>query len=132
MVGKKNMVFGFVYFLATLAVGMYLANELSLGDAEFAASETRSAIRTAHAHANMESVLNIVIGYLLCRLALAAWLAKTVSVLLIIGALTHSGALLLGSFGMEAALMLAPVGALSLVAVMALMGFGVLKTEQIG
>jgi hypothetical protein len=111
---------------------MYLANELSLGDAEFAASETRSAIRTAHAHANMESVLNIVIGYLLCRLALAAWLAKTVSVLLIIGALTHSGALLLGSFGMEAALMLAPVGALSLVAVMALMGFGVLKTEQIG
>ena len=132
MVGKKNMVFGFVYFLATLAVGMYLANELSLGDAEFAASETRSAIRTAHAHANMESVLNIVIGYLLCRLALAAWLAKTVSVLLIIGALTHSGALLLGRFGMEAALMLAPVGALSLVAVMALMGFGVLKTEQIG
>ena len=126
------MVLGFVYVLATLAVGMYLANELSLGDAEFAASETRSAIRTAHAHANMESVLNIVIGYLLCRLALAAWLAKTVSVLLIIGALTHSGALLLGSFGMEAALMLAPVGALSLVAVMALMGFGVLKTEQIG
>ncbi len=131
MVGKKNMVFGFVYFLATLAVGMYLANELSLGDAEFAASETRSAIRTAHAHANMESVLNIVIGYLLCRLALAAWLAKTVSVLLIIGALTHSGALLLGSFGMEAALMLAPVGALSLVAVMALMAFGIFKSQQI-
>ncbi len=131
MVGKKNMVFGFVYFLAALGLGMYLANLLSLGDPEFATSETRTALRVAHAHANLESVLNVVIGYLLCRVSLAAWLAKTVSLLLIVGALTHSGALLLGSSGMEAAMLVAPVGALSLVAVMALMAFGIFKSQQI-
>ncbi len=131
MVGKKNMVFGFAYFLASLFLGMYMAFLLDGADTHFLASEARKAFRAAHAHANMESVLNIVFGYLLCRLTMEAWVAKTVSVLLIVGALLHSGMLIFASLGAGGLLQIAPVGSLLLVVMMALMAYGVFMTKQI-
>ena len=130
MVGKKNMVFGFVYFLASLFLGMYMAFLLDGADSHLLTSEARKAFRGAHAHANLESLLNIFFGYLLCRLAIEAWVAKTVSVLLIVGALLHSGILILASFGLPA-LTLAPLGSLTLVVMMVLMAYGVIMTKQI-
>jgi uncharacterized membrane protein YgdD (TMEM256/DUF423 family) len=125
------MVFGFVYFLASLLLGMYMAFLLDGADAHVLTSEARKAFRGAHAHANLESLLNIFFGYLLCRLAIEAWVAKVASALLIIGALLHSGMLILASLGLPGVLQIAPVGSLLLVAMMALMAYGVLMTKQI-
>ncbi len=131
MIGKKNMAFGFLYFITTLALGMYLGSKLGSGDATWAQSQQRGILRAAHAHGNLESVLNILIGYLLCRLQLDAWLAKTVSVLLIVGALFHSGMLYLGGFGYTFAFNLTPIGAISLISVMLLMGIGVIRLKEV-
>ena len=131
MIGKKNMAFGFLYFITTLALGMYLGSKLGSGDATWAQSQQRGILRAAHAHGNLESVLNILIGYLLCRLQLDAWLAKTVSWLLIVGALFHSGMLYLGGFGYGFAFNLTPIGAISLISVMLLMGIGVIRLKEV-
>lgn len=131
MTGKKNMAFGFFYFVLTLGLGMYLANKLGSGP-EWLASAQRKALHAAHAHGNLESLLNVITGYLLCRLSLDAWLAKTVSALLIIGAVFHSGMLYLGGLGAGFAFGLAPIGAIALVISMLLMGIGVLKLKSVG
>ena len=121
-IGRKNMLFGFGYFLATLALGLFLANQAKSGDPEWMESTAKHLLGTAHAHGNLESLLNIVCGLLLCRFGAAAeGLAKAASVLLIVAALMHSGILLISGAGLGAALNLAPVGAFSLVAAMALM-----------
>ncbi|RME81175.1 MAG: hypothetical protein D6771_08615 [Zetaproteobacteria bacterium] len=134
MIGKKNMAFGFFYFLTTLGLGMYLASKFSLPPEEMAKwmrSPQHGILKAAHAHGNLESVLNIVIGYLLCRLDLEAWIAKAASWLLIIGAIFHSGMLYLAGLGVGFAGKLTPIGALSIVATMLLMGIGVLKLEKV-
>ena len=134
MIGKKNMAFGFFYFLTTLGLGMFLASKFSLPPAELGKwlqSPQHGILKAAHAHGNLESVLNIVIGYLLCRLALEEWIAKTVSWLLIIGALFHSGMLYLAGLGVGVAGKLTPIGAISLVLVMLLMGVGVLRLQRV-
>jgi len=137
MIGKKNMVFGFLYFLTTLGLGMYLANRLGSGDKAFIDSQVRGILRAAHAHGNLESVLNIIIGYLLCRLSLDVWLARAVSVLLMVGALFHSGMLYLGGIGMltgsglVAAFNLTIVGAVSLITVMLMMAYGIARLHSV-
>ncbi len=134
MIGRKNMAFGFFYFLTTLGLGMFLASKFSLPPAELAQwmrSPQHGVLKAAHAHGNLESVLNILIGYLLCRLALDEWIARAASWLLIIGALFHSGMLYLAGFGVGFALKLTPIGALSIVATMLLMGIGVLRLQKV-
>jgi len=134
MIGKKNMAFGFFYFLTTLGLGMFLASKFNLPPEELGKwlqSPQHGLLKAAHAHGNLESVLNIVIGYLLCRLALEGWIAKAVSWLLIVGALFHSGMLYLAGFGVGFAGNLTIIGALSLVASMLLMGIGVLKLQSV-
>jgi uncharacterized membrane protein YgdD (TMEM256/DUF423 family) len=134
MIGKKNMVFGFFYFLTTLGLGMYLGNKFQLPPDQIGAwlaSSQHAMLKAAHVHGNLESVLNILLGYLLCRLALEAWIAKTVSVLMIVGALFHSGMLYLAGLGMAWAPMLMPIGAISVVLSMLLMGIGVLKLQSV-
>ncbi|MCW9004893.1 MAG: hypothetical protein OQK70_06480 [Gammaproteobacteria bacterium] len=49
----------------------------------------------AHAHGNLESLLNIVAGLVLCQLAVAIWLKQLISWLFIIGTVMHSGMLYL-------------------------------------
>jgi len=118
-VGKKNIVFGFAYFIATLILGIYLAAELKEGGGE-EESPLHELLKAAHAHGNLESFLNIVIGYLICQMEESPIL-QVVSILLLIGAIFHSGMLYIGGLGLEGAVDIAVIGAISLVATMALM-----------
>ncbi len=134
MIGKKNMAFGFFYFLTTLGLGMFLASKFKQPPDQLGAwlqSGQHAMLKAAHAHGNLESVLNIVIGYLLCRLALEPGIAKSVSVLLIVGALFHSGMLYLAGMGIGFAGMLTPVGGIAIITAMLLMGIGVLRLKSI-
>ncbi|OIO54022.1 MAG: hypothetical protein COX57_13445 [Alphaproteobacteria bacterium CG_4_10_14_0_2_um_filter_63_37] len=120
--GKKNMIFGLAYFLTTLALGMFLASKMGSGGPEWANSMQRAVLKAAHAHGNLEAVLNIVLGFLLCRFgAPSVRLAQVASVLLIVGALGHSGMLYLGGLGLSTAFNLTPIGGISLIAAIALM-----------
>ncbi len=130
MAGKKNMVFGLFYLVLTLSLGMYLSNRLGAGDPEWLQGQARAILRAAHGHGNLEAVLNIVLGYLLVRLSFESWIAKTVSVLLIVGAVFHSGMLYLGGLGLLAAAKLTPVGAFSLLLAVLLAGVGVWRVQK--
>ena len=50
----------------------------------------------AHAHGNLEALLNIAAGLALCFIAAARWLKQLISWLFILGTLLHSGMLYLG------------------------------------
>lgn len=55
----------------------------------------------AHAHGNLESVLNILVGLVLCFITAAKWLKYLISALFIVGTLMHSGMLYLSTvFGL--------------------------------
>jgi hypothetical protein len=121
-IGKKNILFGFAYFLATLGMGMYLANKHGSASEEWLQSVGHELMKQAHVHGNLESLLNIVCGTLICFYGTSSGkLAKIASVLFIVAALLHSGAFYLGGLGIMAALKVAPLGAISLVAAMAMM-----------
>lgn len=51
----------------------------------------------AHAHGNLESLLNIVTGIVICFLAVSVWLKQLISWLFIIGTIMHSGMLYLST-----------------------------------
>jgi len=56
----------------------------------------------AHAHGNLESVLNIVVGLVLCFISAAKWLKYLISALFIVGTIMHSGMLYLATvFGLS-------------------------------
>jgi len=56
----------------------------------------------AHAHGNLESILNILVGLVLCFLSAAKWLKYLISALFIVGAVMHSGMLYLATvFGLS-------------------------------
>lgn len=120
-IGKKNIIFGFAYFISTLILGLYLAFKAKNADPEWHESPVHEILATAHAHGNLESFLNIVIGYLLCQLEGYYTPANVASVLLLIGAIFHSGMLYLTGLGAESAIQLAPVGAISLIVTMVMM-----------
>jgi len=48
-----------------------------------------------HAHGNLESVLNILVGLVLCFISAAKWLKYLISGLFIVGTIMHSGMMLL-------------------------------------
>jgi len=52
-------------------------------------------VRNAHAHGNLESILNILVGFLLCFVAISPRFKQVISWIFILGALSHSGLLLL-------------------------------------
>ncbi len=78
---------------------------------------------TAHAHGNLEAMLNIVVGLVLIGLAIPMTFKKLLSILFIVGALCHSGVLYLASvFGIAALTSFTAVGAIAIVAGLLLMG----------
>lgn len=145
MVGKKNIVFGFLFLAVSAALGPYMVTTLlptarqaqdarvtatgklaEVAQANFDDPETLAAITpdklsrlnseailgvnkqinaTApidavkggpHAHGNLESLLNIVVGVVLCFVTCKrAWMKQVISWLFIAGTLLHSGALYL-------------------------------------
>ena len=120
-IGKKNMLFGFAYCITTLILGLYLATEAEEALPGVEENPLLELLSHAHSHGNLESVLNILIGYILCQLEASSGLLHAVSILLLIGAIFHSGMLYLSGLGVGLALNLAPIGAISLVITMALM-----------
>jgi len=142
MIGKKNVVFGFLYLVLTAALGIVMVDmyedfgkaalekqtsvgrlqqlkennfeeELEplnarqiamantdgilslnkLGNTEMSIDSIKGG---AHAHGNLEALLNIAAGLALCFIAVASWLKQLISWLFVIGTLLHSGMLYLG------------------------------------
>ncbi|TNF36499.1 MAG: hypothetical protein EP315_04055 [Gammaproteobacteria bacterium] len=147
MIGKKNIVFGFIYLVFTAALGPVMVNmyedygtavaekqehvgrlqALQLNnfeeDLEAIGPERLAKANTAgilslnklintessidaikggpHAHGNLESLLNIVVGLVIGYLTVAVWWKQLISWLFIIGTIMHSGMLYLGTvFGL--------------------------------
>jgi len=142
MIGKKNMVFGFLYLVTTAALGILMVNmyedfgqalqekQVSVGrlqqlkennfeeDLEALNARQIAMANTdgilalnklantempidsikggPHAHGNLEALLNIAAGLVLCFIAVASWLKQVISWLFILGTLLHSGMLYLG------------------------------------
>lgn len=142
MIGKKNIVFGFLYLVLTAALGpmMIVKHFPAVGDAEAAkqeqlgklqqgvgndfmddnlepmkpaqvdklnamsilslssrinADQPVAGVRNAHAHGNLEALLNIAAGFLLCFVAISRKFKQVISWTFIAGALLHSGLLYL-------------------------------------
>lgn len=80
--------------------------------------------KAAHVHGNLESLLNIVAGFILLTLAIPANFKTLLSIVFLIGAVFHSGMLYLGGvFHMYWAYNLAPIGAIAII--VGLLGMGV-------
>lgn len=175
MIGKKNIVFGFLYLVLTAALGPYMVvnllpdinnarvekqkdvgrlqelktsnfeEELEPLSADQIARANTSGIlalnklansqapvelaRSAHAHGNLEAVLNILAGLALCFIAVGRMFKQAISWIFIAGAILHSGMLYLGNFGQNWAYSVLPVGpwlvllGLLLIGIAALIGF---------
>ncbi|MBI3561921.1 MAG: hypothetical protein HY080_09435 [Gammaproteobacteria bacterium] len=65
----------------------------------FNASAQLNSPRSVHAHGNLESVLNVIAGLVLCFIAIGRVYKQIISGLFILGALLHSGMLYLANFG---------------------------------
>lgn len=142
MIGKKNIVFGFLYLVLTASLGplMIVKHFPAVGNAEAAkqeqlgklqqglgndfmdenlepmkpaqiaklnaqsilslssrinAEEPVDEVRNAHAHGNLEALLNIAAGFLLCFVAISRRFKQVISWTFIAGAVLHSGLLYL-------------------------------------
>jgi len=176
MIGKKNIVFGFLYLVLTASLGPYMVVKM-LPDVGVAQSEKQAkvgrlqdlrinqfeedleklnaeqiarantdgilamnklinsrmpidAVKAGpHAHGNLEALLNIAAGLVLCFLAVSALFKQIISWVFILGAVLHSGMLVLLNLGQAWALTLLPVGpwlvllGLLLIGIAALIGF---------
>jgi len=143
MIGKKNIVFGFLYLVFTASLGPLMVNMyedygkaagekqesvshiqllqendfeenlepltgdqisrknthaiLSLNKLLYIESNIDRIKGGPHAHGNLESLLNIITGIVICFLAVANWLKQLISWLFIVGTIMHSGMLYLSS-----------------------------------
>lgn len=142
MIGKKNIVFGFIYLVLTAALGPYMVKVvypdvtaagavrqeqmaglqlMATNDFEkdlepltadqIARTNTQSLLALngalnaraplddikggPHAHGNLEALLNIAAGVVLCFITVAPLLKQLISWLFLLGALLHSGILYL-------------------------------------
>ena len=141
MIGKKNIVFGFIFLALTAALGPYMVDmyqdygtavqekqatvgrlqslkensfeeELEPLSAEQIARANTDGILSInklnntefsidmvkggpHAHGNLEALLNIAVGVVLCFLTISAKIKQLISWLFIIGTVMHSGMLYL-------------------------------------
>jgi len=142
MIGKKNIVFGFLFLATTAALGPLMvvmyedwgvantekqqvvgklqelkasdfeedpetledlsAKQLGIANAEAIVAMNKVSANEfsidfikggPHAHGNLESLLNIVVGIALCFIAAPRMLKQTASWMFIIGTLMHSGLL---------------------------------------
>jgi len=145
MIGKKNIVFGFLYLVFTAALGPYMIKTMfpDVGQAEQAKQAALAPLQQLaqdnfekdlepvgpdalskantkgilalnqlsnaeapiddmkggpHAHGNLESLLNIAAGLVLCLMAGPALVKQLISWVFILGALLHSGMLYLRAF----------------------------------
>ncbi|MBI5886077.1 MAG: hypothetical protein HZB85_05785 [Deltaproteobacteria bacterium] len=77
----------------------------------------------AHAHGNLEALLNIVVGFILLSLAVPNAFKRLLTLLFILGAVFHSGVLYLGTvFGLGFVFKFVLIGEVSLIGGLVLMG----------
>ena len=141
MIGKYNIVFGFLFLTVTAALGgvmvnMYEEYGVAAGEKQAAVGrlaqlktdnfeeelEPLSAKQIAmantdgilamsklsnvefgidfikggpHAHGNLEALLNIVAGFILCFVSIASWQKKLISIGFMLGTILHAGMMLL-------------------------------------
>ncbi|WP_457673596.1 hypothetical protein [Thiolapillus sp.] len=116
------MIYGFVL--------IYLRDFAAGKEAWIAASHTGKHFeaRLAHVHGNLFSVLNILYGYLLLKLAIPSGYARWVSRLALAGLLMPIGIFAELYFGLPFYLVL--VGAISIVSATVLLGIGALKMSS--
>ncbi|GMR15921.1 MAG: hypothetical protein BMS9Abin31_0218 [Gammaproteobacteria bacterium] len=183
MIGKKNIVFGFIFFAFTASLGAMMVNmyeEYGVAAGEKQTSVGRlSQLKTdgfeeeleplnakqiamantdgilsmsklsnvefgidyikggPHAHGNLESLLNIVAGFILCFVSIAVWQKQLLSWGFIVGTLLHSGMLFLERvFAMEWAgqIVATGIGPVLILASLFFMGIAVakgFKTEMV-
>lgn len=157
MIGKKNIVFGFLYLVLTAALGPYmivtqfgtygdaaaerqqvmsrLAQIRSAGfeeELEPVSAEQLARLNTEgllamnkvdnarapiegvkggpHAHGNLEALLNVAAGVVLCFLTISPLMKQVISWTFIAGAILHSGMLYLNLFGVPFAGTLLQIG----------------------
>lgn len=176
MIGKKNIVFGFLYLVLTASLGPYMVVKM-LPDVGIAQAEKQAKVGRlqqlkinqfeedleklsakqiaeantdgilainkllnsrlpvdsvkggAHAHGNLEALLNIAAGLALCFIAVAPLFKQVISWVFIAGAVLHSGMLYLLNFDQAWALTPLQAGpplvllGLLLIGVAAFMGF---------
>ena len=142
MIGKKNIVFGFIFFAFTASLGAVMVDmykeygavagekQASVGrlaqlktdgfeeelepltTKQIAMANTDGILSMSklsnvefgidfikggpHAHGNLEALLNIVAGFILCFVSIAAWKKQVLSWAMIIGTVTHAGMMVLG------------------------------------
>lgn len=169
MEGKKNIVFGFVYLIATASLGLVMVGMTGqVGDAAATKQERISELEQglqsgfmmgnpdeitgeavmavnaflnaqqpidgikggAHAHGNLESVLNIIVGILLLFLAIPPMFKQVISWLFILATLLHSGMLYLSNpsvlgWGWAGAVLETGIGPFALLAGFGLMAIAV-------
>lgn len=176
MIGKKNIVFGFIFLAFTASLGALMVNmyedygvaiaekqttvgrlaqlkadefeeELEPLNAKQIAQANTDGILSInklnnvefgidiikggpHAHGNLESLLNIVAGFILCFVSIAAWQKQALSWGFIVGTVLHSGMMLLERvFGMAWAgkILETGIGPILILASLFLMGVAVAK-----
>lgn len=176
MIGKKNIVFGFIFFaftasLGALMVGMYGEYGVAAGEKQTAVGRleqlktdgfeeeleplTAKQIAVAntegllsmsklsnvefgidyikggpHAHGNLEALLNIIAGFILCFVSIAVWQKQAISWGFLVGTILHSGMMLLERvFGMVWAgqVLATGIGPILIIASLFFMGFAVAK-----
>ena len=183
MIGKKNIVFGFIFFafsasLGAVMVDMYkeygaVADEkqVSVGRLaqlktdgfeeelepltakQIAMANTDGILSMSklsnvefgidfikggpHAHGNLEALLNIVAGFILCFISIAAWQKQVLSWALIIGTISHAGMMVLGrvlNFAWANTILETGIGPVLILASLFFMGIAVavgFKTEMV-
>ena len=172
MIGKKNIVFGFIYLVLTAALGPYMIKN-SASDVGAALQEKQTPVgriqklkesgfeeeleplkgeqiakantdailalnkvtnlespharfRSTHAHGNLEAVLNILAGLVLCFIALAPLYKQIISWIFIAGALLHSGMIYLSvAFELEIAGKILGTGIGAITVLVSLLSIGI-------
>ena len=75
------------------------------------ADERVDHIKVAHAHGNLEGLLNVLVGLFLMGLAVGNGFKQVISWLFIVGSWLHGGGMVLGSWGLGFMFKLLPIGA---------------------
>ncbi len=131
-IGKLNIAVGLSILTSFMIYGFYLIymRDFSAGkEAWVAASHTGDHFeaKLAHVHGNLFSIINIIYGYLLLKLAIPETYAKWVSRLAIAGLLMPIGIFAELYLGLPFYLVL--VGAISIILATILLAIGVMKIK---
>jgi len=130
--GKTNIVAGLLFMGGFMLYGFVLIymRDFAPGKEEWIANSnigTHFEARLAHVHGNLFALLNIMIGYLLLKLPIAAGSAKWISYTGLLGMAMPLGIMAEFLFGLPFYLVL--VGAISIVTSIVWLGVAVARTN---